>query len=100
MTKHAHGTGKKLYVTVWACLLVLTVLEVFLAYRHFPLHVMLVILMGLSIVKAALIISYFMHLRFEKMSLFLTLFPALIFCIALLFLFFPDSIRLHELRVY
>ena len=99
MSEHAHAGGNRLYFTVWGWLLALTVFEVILAYRNFPLHVMLVLLMGLSIIKAALIISYFMHLRFEKMSLFLTLFPALIFCVVLLFAFFPDSIRLYQLRV-
>ena len=99
MSEHAHAGGNRLYFTVWGWLLALTVFEVILAYRNLPLHVMLVILMGLSIIKAALIISYFMHLRFEKMSLFLTLFPVLIFCIALLFVFFPDSMRLYQLRV-
>ena len=42
---------------------------------------MLTALLGLSVVKAALIIAYFMHLKFERLSLFLTLFPMLIFCI-------------------
>ncbi|MBI2822776.1 MAG: cytochrome C oxidase subunit IV family protein [Acidobacteria bacterium] len=99
MSEHAHAGSTKLYASVWAWLLALTVLEVVLAYRQMPLHTMLVILMGLSVIKAALIISYFMHLRFEKLSLFLTLFPALIFCIVLLITFFPDSARLYELRV-
>lgn len=99
MGEHAHSGGSKLYLSVWAWLLALTILEVILAYRQIPFLAMLVILMGLSVVKAALIISYFMHLRFERFSLFLTLFPALIFCVALLFVFFPDSIRLHDLRV-
>src|SRR2546428_9850070 len=35
-------------------------------------------LLGLSIIKAALIIAYFMHLKFERLSLFLTLFPMLV----------------------
>ena len=36
---------------------------------------MLTLLVGLSVIKAALIIAYFMHLKFERFSLFLTLFP-------------------------
>ena len=45
-----------------------------------------------------MIIAYFMHLKFERFSLFLTLFPMLIFCILLMLISMPDSQRamLHE----
>jgi len=46
-------------------LLVLTGVEVFLAYQNMELIRMLTLLMGLSIVKAALIIGYFMHMKYE-----------------------------------
>jgi cytochrome c oxidase subunit IV len=59
---------------------------------------MLTILIGLSIVKAALIVAYFMHLRFERLSLVLTLVPMLVVCICLLLVFFPDSFRSSNLR--
>lgn len=84
-------------VLLW--LLVLTVIEVFLAYIEIhDLRLMLTILMGLSIVKAFLIMAYFMHLRFERRSLVLTLVPALVVCICLLFIVFPDSFRARGLR--
>jgi cytochrome c oxidase subunit 4 len=54
--------------------------------------------MGASIVKAALIVAYFMHLRFERLPLVLTIVPALVVCICLLMVFFPDSFRSRELR--
>lgn len=94
---HFEGSTK-LFMAVLGYLLGLTVIEVFLAYLHTPLHIMLTILMGLSIVKAALIIAYFMHLRFERLSLVLTLIPMLIVCICLFFVFFPDSMRSSSLR--
>jgi cytochrome c oxidase subunit 4 len=59
---------------------------------------MLIIVIGLSLIKAAMIMAYFMHLRFERMSLVLTLVPILIVCICLLFVFFPDSNRSRVLR--
>jgi cytochrome c oxidase subunit 4 len=59
---------------------------------------MLVILMGLSLIKAAMIIAYFMHLKFERLSLVLTLVPILVVCICLLFIVFPDSFRANGLR--
>jgi cytochrome c oxidase subunit 4 len=80
-------------------LLLLTGFEVFLGYIQLPVIYMLVILMGASIIKAALIIAYFMHLRFERLSLVLTVVPALVVCICLMLLvFFPDSFRSKGLR--
>ena len=79
-------------------LLVLTCVEIYLAYIQLPVLIFLVALVGLSVVKAALIIAYFMHLKFERFSLFMTLFPMLVFCIILLFIFMPDSMRLLHMR--
>ena len=94
---HFEG-GTRLFLAVLGGLLVMTLIEVLLAYFEVPVVVMMIILMGLSIIKAALIIAYFMHLRFERMSLVLTLVPILVVCICLLFVFFPDSRRSHNLR--
>lgn len=97
--EHVHFAGSnKLFISVWVWLLVLTAIEVFLAYIQLPLHFMLVILLGLSIIKAALIMGYFMHLRFERLSLVFTLVPMMVICICLLFIFFPDSMRSRNLR--
>ena len=99
VTHHEHVQGKKIFLFVWFWLLVLTGGEVLLAYQDLPLKVMLIILMGLSIVKASLIISYFMHLRYERRSLVLTLMPALVFVICMMFVVFPDSVRLLTMGV-
>jgi cytochrome c oxidase subunit IV len=101
MSAHAeeHFAGSnKLFTTIWVWLLLLTAVEVLLAYKSMPLIVMLTILMGLSIIKAALIVAYFMHLKFERLSLILTIVPMLVVCILLLFVFFPDSFRSKGLR--
>ena len=56
------------------------------------------ILMGASIIKAALIVAYFMHLRFERLNMILTIVPAVVICICLLLVFVPDSFRAKNLR--
>ena len=97
--EHVHFEGgTKLFMNVLLGLLVLTIIEVVLAYVHVPLTLMLIILIGLSLIKAALIMAYFMHLRFERLSLVLTLVPALVVCICLLFIVFPDSFRTRDQR--
>jgi len=98
---HEHFAGSnRLFISIWVWLLALTGFEVFLGYKHLPIIYMLVILMGVSIVKAALIVAYFMHLRFERLNLVLTIVPALCICICLLLVFFPDSFRSRELRYH
>lgn len=95
-TEHPHSN--QIYYGIWLTLLVLTIIEVGLAYRRMGVAIMLILLMGISLVKAGMIISYFMHLRYEKPTLALTLIPMLIITVALLASFFPDSFRVLELR--
>ncbi|MFN2596873.1 MAG: cytochrome C oxidase subunit IV family protein, partial [Pyrinomonadaceae bacterium] len=97
--EEVHFAGStKLFFAVLMALLLLTVIEVFLAYFKVPLHIMLTILIGLSLIKAAMIMAYFMHLKYERMSLVFTLIPALVVCICLMFILFPDSNRNRNLR--
>ncbi|MGD0771427.1 MAG: cytochrome C oxidase subunit IV family protein [Candidatus Solibacter sp.] len=98
-TTNAHEGGNHLYFVVWTVLLGLTAIEVWLAYAQvFSTRGMLSILMVLSLVKAALIVAYFMHLRFERATLVWSLIPAVI-VIGLLGVFFPDGVRALELAV-
>ena len=97
--EEVHFAGSyRLFMMVWFWLLALTGFEVFLGYIHLNVVLMLVILMGASLIKAALIIAYFMHLRFERLNLILTIIPAVVVCICLLLIFFPDSFRAKNLR--
>jgi len=103
MSNHAEeavhaGASISTFMKVWIALLVMTGIEVLLAYEQVPTMIMLTVLLGLSIIKSALIIAYFMHLKFEKLSLFLTLFPMLIFCIVLMLVFLGDAMRIPLMR--
>ena len=98
MSEHGNGGMRSNYF-VWVWLLGLTGVEVFLAYIQLPLVVMLVALLSLSIVKAALIVAYFMHMKFERLNLLLTIVPAFVICIVLLNVFFPDAVRLKDKAV-
>jgi cytochrome c oxidase subunit 4 len=93
-----HGGSDRQNTIVWGALLGLTAFEVFLAYMQIPVTLMLIILMGASIIKAALIVAYFMHLKFERLSLILTVVPTLVVLLCLFAILFPDSFRLHNLR--
>jgi len=62
--EHRHHK-KAQFLWVWGALLVITAIEVYLTYQNMAPAKMLTILMGLSLIKAALIIGFFMHLRYE-----------------------------------
>ena len=105
MNTHAHaaeahaGASVGTNIAVWIILVAITFLEVFLAYEHLQPGLMLTLLVILSVVKAALIMSFFMHLKYEKFSLVLLLVPAAIFCICMMFIFFfPEAFRLLQMR--
>ena len=93
-----HGGSNRENVIVWGALLALTAIEVFLAYIHIDITLMLIILMGASIIKAALIVAYFMHLKFERLSLILTIVPTIVVLLCLFAILFPDSFRLRDMR--
>ncbi|HEV2522336.1 MAG TPA: cytochrome C oxidase subunit IV family protein [Candidatus Acidoferrales bacterium] len=98
MEGHA-GASVGTNIAVWVGLVAITGLEVFLAYKALQPALMLTLLAALSVVKAAMIMAYFMHLKFEKFTLVLWLIPATIFCICMMFIFFfPEAFRLLQLR--
>ena len=93
-----HGGSNRENIIIWGVLLALTALEVFLAYIQINVTLMLIILMGASIIKAALIVAYFMHLKFERLSLILTIVPTIVVLLCLFAVLFPDSFRLRDMR--
>jgi cytochrome c oxidase subunit 4 len=104
MSTHESGSGghqvgsTRLFVTVWIWLAAVTGIEVFLGYEQLQPTLMLTLLVILSVGKAALIVAYFMHLKFERFSLTLALVPPTIFCIMMIVIFFfPDSLRILQL---
>ena len=104
MTAHAHveehfaGTNK-LFISIWGWLVALTLVEIFLAYKPMPIHLMLIVLLGLSIIKAALIMAYFMHLKFEISAMKWVTMSSLVFCLAMMLVFLPDAYRILHLGV-
>ena len=97
--EHRHHK-KAQFFWVWGALLLMTAIEVYLTYQNLPPVKMLTILMGLSLIKAALIIGFFMHLRYEiSLMKWLTM-CSVVGCLILMTLFyFPDAHRILKLGV-
>ena len=85
---------------VWAVLLLMTAIEVYLTYQNMAPTKMLTILMGLSLIKAALIIGFFMHLRYEISRMKWITMCSVVACLVLMTIFFfPDAQRIITLGV-
>lgn len=89
-----------LFNKVWIGLLVLTAIEVLLAYVQIAgVVIMLIILLVLSVIKAGMIMASFMHLQFDHKHLKWVVVVPAVGCIAIMcFYFFPDAMLLLELR--
>ena len=96
-----HDDSKGQYFWVWGALLVLTAIEVVLAYRQvFQPVRMLEVLLVLSVIKSALIVGYFMHLKFETALMRWMLVISVIgLFVIMYFFFFPDADRILRLGV-
>jgi caa(3)-type oxidase subunit IV len=97
--EHRHHK-KAQFFWVWGALLVMTAIEVNLTYQNLQPIRMLTILMGLSLIKAALIIGFFMHLRYEISRMkWLTMCSVVACLILMTIFFFPDAHRIVTLGV-
>ncbi len=91
--------SKGVFFWVWGALLLMTGIEVWLAYQNMELIRMLTILMGLSLIKAGLIIGYFMHLKYEVSTMKWLTMCSLVICLSLMCIFLPDALRIVQLGV-
>jgi len=79
------------YLKVWAGLAVLTAIEYFYAMAVKDYFLILVLgLVGLALVKAAMVGWYFMHLKFEKRWVYLLIIPACVMAVFLTLMLYPD----------
>ena len=92
------GPGMRLYVAVWLGLLLIVAAEVALTYAGLPTGTLLAALLVLALVEAGLGVMYFMHLKYERRTLFWSLIPALIFVFLMMNQFWSDAYRLRSLH--
>jgi cytochrome c oxidase subunit IV len=99
MAEARQSAGMKRYVVVWMGLMLIVAIEVLLTYQHLPVGRLLASFLVLAFVGAGLGVMYFMHLRYERASLFWSLIPYLIFALVMMDHFWPDAFRLMHQRL-
>ena len=80
------------YTAIFIWLSVLTALELWIATMGIAKVVIVSALIGLAIAKAMLVALYFMHLRFERLSLGMIALTPPILLLILTFAVYPDSL--------
>ncbi len=78
------------YMGVWLWLLVLTILEIAVALMPLTTLAKGMLLVVMALIKAGLVALYFMHLRFERVTLGVIVLTPLIICVFLVFMLLPD----------
>ncbi|OLD36436.1 MAG: hypothetical protein AUI83_26170 [Armatimonadetes bacterium 13_1_40CM_3_65_7] len=99
MTEETHPGEYRIYGVVWFWLLVITLLELSAVLVHLPHTLLVISLLIMALMKAALIIAYFMHLRYEKLSLAYAVVTPMFFLAIVLFAFLgPDALSVLHRR--
>ncbi len=100
MAKTLQEAGYRIYWSTWVLLLVLTLVMLVTGFVSLPRVFLAVVLILAMLVKASLIGGHFMHLRFEKLSLVLSVAVGLLATAAVLFLLISfDGIRILRLSL-
>ena len=86
MSDHAVDIDKhvRIYLTVFAALLVLTIVTVVISRYHLPVHLAVTIALIVATIKGSLVACYFMHLISEQKLIYAVLGLTVVFFIALL----------------
>lgn len=87
MSEHHRGPS---YGSIWWWLLGLTIIEVVCATQITAQLPKIILLVGIALTKAALVALYFMHLRFERVTLLVIAFTPMLICGFLVFMLLPD----------
>jgi cytochrome c oxidase subunit 4 len=92
-----HG-GYRIYWVTWLWLLVITIVEVGIVLIHVPKAILAVSLATLALLKAGLIVAYFMHLRYERLHFVYAVVAPLCLAVILFFALVPDALNTLRLR--
>jgi heme/copper-type cytochrome/quinol oxidase subunit 4 len=94
-----HEPEMKGYIAIWVGLLCIVGIETFLTTLQLSTHKLLLALLLLAFTEAGIALLYFMHLKYEKPSLFWSLVPAVIFVLFMMNHIWPDAYRMLNMRV-
>ena len=99
MAETEHTGGYRIYAVTWFWLLAITVVELAIVLMHVPKLILATALIIMALLKAWLIVAYFMHLRYERLSLVYAVMVPMVFLAVILWTgTFPDALNVFNLR--
>jgi heme/copper-type cytochrome/quinol oxidase subunit 4 len=99
VTQAKHEPGMTGYVGIWFGLLCIVGIEVFLTFESLSTHQLLASLLVLAFTEAGIGLLYFMHLKYERPSLFWSLVPAVVFVLLMMNHIWPDAYRVASMKL-
>jgi caa(3)-type oxidase subunit IV len=85
-TAHSHHN----YIKIFIILSVLTAVEIGITFLGLPRKLLVSLLVGLAVWKAALVALHFMHLKLEKKTLTVIAIVPFVLCVFLSLMLLPD----------
>ena len=99
MADTEHAGGYRIYAVTWFWLFAITVVELAIVLMHVPKLILATALVIMALLKAWLIVAYFMHLRYERLSLVYAVIVPMVFLAVILWTGnFPDALNVFNLR--
>jgi cytochrome c oxidase subunit 4 len=86
---HAHDSGYGIYIMVWLGLVALTSITVTIAGIHLG-SLTLIAALTIAVIKTTLVVTYFMHVRFDNLTIKVFIFVCLLIFIIIMILTFSD----------
>ncbi|HEV2829348.1 MAG TPA: cytochrome C oxidase subunit IV family protein [Pyrinomonadaceae bacterium] len=85
-----HIVSVRVYATIFLSLMVGTALTVWAGLRDFPGQLNVIIAMTIAVIKATLVVLYFMHVRYSSRLIWVVFTSALFWLVILFALTFSD----------
>jgi cytochrome c oxidase subunit 4 len=92
--------GLTTYLVVYVSILVISAVQIAIAYQNIDGRKMLGVMLLLAVVQAGLAITFFMHMKSEKRALAIFLLPATVFVLLMMNAIWSDSFRLLNMRPF
>ena len=95
-----HIVPLKIYVTIFLALMVGTALTVWAGLQDFPGQLNVIIALTIAVVKATLVVLYFMHVRYSSRLVWVVFTSAIFWLVILFALTFSDYWTRDWLPIY
>jgi cytochrome c oxidase subunit 4 len=89
MNQHEHIVPVKIYFTIFASLMVLTATTVWAAFHDYGVF-NIVVAMSIAVLKATLVVLYFMHVRWSSRLIWVVVGAGMVWLVILLALTMSD----------